>query len=128
MVPAPYVTVKAVASDARKRQRSSDADGSPLSDRVLSSFISGDFKSLSIEQLASLGCAVSTRMAELQQVKDDDAREELQTATQCAVCMDSPKAEALVPCGHIFCVGCASRCSTCPICKQTATSRVRVFL
>ena len=50
----------------------------------------------------------------------------------CPVCLsgvdDGVELEvALVPCGHLFCSGCAARLHECATCKRRVTSRLRVY-
>ncbi len=48
---------------------------------------------------------------------------------ECVVCRIAPKASFLLPCGHVcMCVACAQLVSTCPLCRQSITDRMRVFL
>lgn len=51
----------------------------------------------------------------------------------CDMCMDAPKTHAFVPCGHVFaCEGCAQmiigRTGVCPVCSQSVSGTLRVFL
>jgi hypothetical protein len=40
-------------------------------------------------------------------------------ADLCLICMEQPKAYALVPCGHVVgCLQCVSKLSKCPICRE----------
>ena len=45
---------------------------------------------------------------------------------QCPVCLDKRKA-VVFQCGHQTCCGCASLVSSCPICRQRITTRIRVY-
>jgi hypothetical protein len=78
-------------------------------------------------QLIHLQQAIGARMTEVHQ-SDINAAEALKEKHLCSVCLDSVKEMAFVPCGHSFCESCAARVPRCPICKQDATSRVRIFL
>lgn len=46
----------------------------------------------------------------------------------CPVCLDKLKRNALVPCGHMFCDGCAAVVHSCPLCRHDVAQTVRVFL
>ena len=53
--------------------------------------------------------------------------------TLCDLCMDVPKTEAFVPCGHVFaCKQCAqklvSATGVCPVCSQEVSSTLRVYI
>lgn len=46
----------------------------------------------------------------------------------CVVCMDTPSCMAFVPCGHVCSCGkCASSLASCPICRKTIASRLRIY-
>jgi hypothetical protein len=45
----------------------------------------------------------------------------------CCICMTEPIVMAMVPCGHTFCTNCSKRTLVCHVCRQTVTSRLRVF-
>lgn len=46
----------------------------------------------------------------------------------CTICMDGQSNMTFVPCGHVAaCEACASKVQICPICRQTITSRLKLF-
>lgn len=53
----------------------------------------------------------------------------LPDGTACVVCMEQPRAVALLDCGHVcVCSECALRLSTCPVCRQHIVRTVRTFV
>ena len=47
----------------------------------------------------------------------------------CVVCMAAHVAVAFAPCGHVStCEECASQLGTCPLCRQTVKTRLRVYV
>jgi hypothetical protein len=48
---------------------------------------------------------------------------------RCSVCFSDEvrKDTVLVPCGHVFCAGCAAQLSECAICKASIQQRCRAF-
>ena len=48
---------------------------------------------------------------------------------QCVICLDAQKSRACIPCGHIcVCERCAAPLTTCPICRETCTDLLRIYL
>ncbi len=46
----------------------------------------------------------------------------------CVMCLDLPSIYASAPCGHLaLCNTCVAKSKGCPICRQTATSTLRVY-
>lgn len=45
----------------------------------------------------------------------------------CCICMTEAVVMAMVPCGHTFCTNCSKRTIVCHVCRQTVTSRLRIF-
>lgn len=45
----------------------------------------------------------------------------------CMICMDRERDTVLVPCGHQTCGACATRLSSCAVCRQEIAQRVRTF-
>lgn len=50
---------------------------------------------------------------------------------ECGVCLEPYGGDvhkcALVPCGHMLCIGCATSVPDCPICRKGVTSRLKLF-
>ena len=138
---APHVRIDPVfdeIEETRKRRRSSsslsacsagDEAGDAINDALARFGSAGAqaLQALSMAQLIHLQQAIGARMTEVHQ-SDINAAEALKEKHLCSVCLDSVKEMAFVPCGHSFCESCAARVPRCPICKQDATSRVRIFL
>ena len=137
----PHVRIDPVfdeIDETRKRRRSSsslsacsagDEAGDAINDALARFGSAGAqaLQALSMAQLIHLQQAIGARMTEVHQ-SDINAAEALKEKHLCSVCLDSVKEMAFVPCGHSFCESCAARVPRCPICKQDATSRVRIFL
>ena len=45
----------------------------------------------------------------------------------CVVCLDKEASSALIPCGHIFCSICCNRVTSCPKCRKTKTSTLKLY-
>jgi len=63
--------------------------------------------------------------------KKTAAEQEEESGKQCIICIDAPKAVALVPCGHkCVCEACAERIKVgdlCPVCRSMVQMKFRVY-
>jgi Zinc finger, C3HC4 type (RING finger) len=49
--------------------------------------------------------------------------------TECTICMTNGRDTSLVPCGHVLCSVCASKCSSvCPICRERVSGHHRIYM
>ena len=47
----------------------------------------------------------------------------------CMVCMDKPPSHVILPCGHMcLCETCIERCDQCPICRQPAWKKQKIYM
>jgi len=48
---------------------------------------------------------------------------------QCSVCLQpAEKIFALMPCAHVYCINCVSKCTNCPKCRKRIQSTMQVYL
>ncbi|EDO43423.1 predicted protein [Nematostella vectensis] len=48
---------------------------------------------------------------------------------ECVICLDNRSDVVMLPCGHVCCCSnCAGAVSACPICRQTLSQRVRMYI
>jgi hypothetical protein len=49
-------------------------------------------------------------------------------ARLCGECGKAPQDAALIPCGHMFCAGCAGTLKVCPLCLVDVTSTIKTYM
>lgn len=54
-------------------------------------------------------------------------RASAQAEPTCCICMVEAAITAFVPCGHIFCMNCSKKAVMCHVCRQSVTSKMRLF-
>lgn len=60
---------------------------------------------------------------------DDSDADDGEYTPECIVCCAKPKNILLQPCNHVCaCKECASKLSSCPVCRKAVTSKVKIFL
>ena len=76
-----------------------------------------------LEQLAEEQAKRQRAAAQKEQQK-----EQQQQLEECVVCLERPRAVALVPCGHAcVCQPCGDMMQECPVCRSHIEIRLRIF-
>lgn len=51
----------------------------------------------------------------------------LRQKTQCKLCLDADARFHFRPCGHLCCETCASRVTTCPVCRANIDEKLKIY-
>ena len=128
----PGVRCKAIFDSTQPAASGHKRPRAPVEDEAFSDategFVGGldRLQTLSVAQLIELQQKLATAQTAVASRLEKELSEQEQY--KCSVCLDAPKEEAFVPCGHTFCAMCAAQLPTCAICKQSPTSRMRIYL
>jgi len=58
----------------------------------------------------------------------DKSSESIDVSNECVLCLSQEKTVAFIPCGHLSaCVECSFQVKICPVCRQSITSRHRIY-
>jgi len=87
------------------------------------------------EQLAESNIEKKSDGAEEDEDEDEEMeslgeKEENSDDGSCIVCMENERNCVILVCGHVgLCLDCASKCTTCPLCRKTYTREqvIKIF-
>ena len=87
--------------------------------------VDGELRARAAE-LAELRRTAAARGMELEELRGKvrEAEEQL----ECSICMERAVSTVFHPCGHCYCVDCASAADSCYTCLQPVAGKARLFL